>query len=163
MHLSGSRGVGKSTIIDDDIFAWAKRWKWTLFGRGYVGRGVYVPTKKSYTIGYLHRLIMNCPKGLTVDHINGDPLDNRRVNLRFATPAQQSQNQHKPRASKTGFRNVYKCYCGCGQFYVKFNLNGRYRRVGQYPTLDEAIAVASETRRTFMPFSPEANQEGNAS
>lgn len=156
LPLYGPNASGKASIVDDDIAAWAARWRWRLYGKGYVGRGIYVPTKGRYRIGYLHRIVVDCPVGLMVDHINGDPLDNRRENLRVVTQGENNQNQNKARASKTGFRNVYRCECGCGDFYVKFNLNGKYRRVGQYPTLDEAVTAASEARRQFMPSSPDA-------
>lgn len=43
----------------------------------------------------MHRQIMKAPKGVQVDHINGDIHDNRRKNLRFCTPQQNNINRHK--------------------------------------------------------------------
>lgn len=40
----------------------------------------------------LHRWIMNCPKDKVVDHINGNPLDNRKCNLRICTHKENSSN-----------------------------------------------------------------------
>lgn len=42
--------------------------------------------------GKLHRLIMNTPKDLVVDHINHNTLDNRKCNLRNCTTAENNQN-----------------------------------------------------------------------
>ena len=53
---------------------------------------------------YLHRRVMNAPAGMLVDHINGNGLDNRRGNLRLATPSQNVCNRVTTSAS--GYRGV---------------------------------------------------------
>lgn len=63
-------------------------------------------TEASRTL-YMHRLIMGAPKGMTVDHLNHDTLDNRRCNLKLCGQSVNGQNRKQidPR-SKTGVRNV---------------------------------------------------------
>ena len=55
----------------------------------------------------VHRYILNCPKGLQVDHINRNTLDNRKCNLRICTPIQNSQNKGNYRNNKSGIKGVY--------------------------------------------------------
>lgn len=54
----------------------------------------------------LHRLIIDPPAGVVVDHINGDGLDNRRSNLRVATNAENGRNRRISVANKSGFKGV---------------------------------------------------------
>ena len=41
----------------------------------------YVVARVDGKLRYLHRMILRDEKGLEIDHINGDKLDNRRMNL----------------------------------------------------------------------------------
>ena len=56
----------------------------------------------------MHRVVMDAPKGMDVDHINGDRLDNRKENLRICTRAQNSQNKKLRRDSQSGYKGVYE-------------------------------------------------------
>ena len=49
----------------------------------------------------MHRLILNEPEGMCIDHINHDTLDNRRVNLRVVTIGQNNMNR-KPSDGVSG-------------------------------------------------------------
>lgn len=55
----------------------------------------------------LSRLIMNPCEGVFVDHINHDPTDNRRCNLRLCTRLENSRNRRKSIKAKSAFKGVY--------------------------------------------------------
>ena len=56
----------------------------------------------------MHRFIMNAPRGIEVDHANGDTLDNRRkANLRFASHAQNSRNRRTRGDNTSGVKGVH--------------------------------------------------------
>jgi hypothetical protein len=54
----------------------------------------------------MHRLIMNPPEGVFVDHINGDGLDNRRENLRLVTRQQNMANSRKRHVGQSKYKGV---------------------------------------------------------
>lgn len=69
--------------------------RWHLL-RGHNGK-LYAYTGLGRNCVYMHRLIAGTPRGYETDHENGDGLDNRRSNLRPATPSQNRGNMGKPR------------------------------------------------------------------
>ncbi len=96
---------GKSAIVDDDDFAFLKVNKWRLSGSGYAERAETRNDGTQKTIS-MHRVLSQCPPGKHVDHINGDKLDNRKVNLRICTNRQNKQNCGPTAANKSGFKGV---------------------------------------------------------
>lgn len=104
---------GKKTLVDGMDYAWLSQWKWLYHHTGYAARGerIKASTGKAKTKFILmHRLINNTPKGLHTDHINGNPLDNRRANLRSCSNMHNQRN----RKSKRNTSSIYK-----GVFFIK--------------------------------------------
>lgn len=86
--LSGERGRGKFAIVDNEDVEKVAGVRWHLSSMGYaVNRNGGKTTR-------MHRLLNRTPVGLITDHRNGNPLDNRKVNLRSVTQAQNAANRH---------------------------------------------------------------------
>jgi hypothetical protein len=100
---------GKWTILDPDDYYLFARFKWCIGGykdKYYAVRSQIIGPE-DIRIVRLHRLIMNAPDGVLVDHINGDSLDNRRSNLRLATHSQNQYNKRKAKNTSSRFKGVY--------------------------------------------------------
>jgi len=102
-------GDGVYTIVDADIYYRLGHLKWqpkANRGKFYVVRYAIIAPGQTKLLN-LHREITNAPKGLIVDHINGNPQDNRIVNLRLVTQSQNSQNIPKRKNTSSRFIGVY--------------------------------------------------------
>jgi hypothetical protein len=56
----------------------------------------------------LHRLLLDAPDGVEVDHADGDGLNNRRSNIRLATRSQNTVNTRNIGLPRSGYRGVYQ-------------------------------------------------------
>lgn len=100
---------------------------------------------------YVHRRIMQPPAGLSVDHINGNPLDNRRSNLRVVTHAQNMLNQRKSRGFGSAFRGVSFCpQTNPGRpWYAHIGSDGRQIAIGYFSTEIDAATAVDAVNRIF--------------
>lgn len=93
-----------AAIVDDEDYERVIQYNWHCAKRLttiYAGSRIRdVDKKETYVL--MHRFIMNAPKGVEVDHINGNGLDNQSHNLRFATHQENTRNQHR----KRGFKGI---------------------------------------------------------
>jgi HNH endonuclease len=90
---------------------------------------------------FLHRFLLNAPPRQIVDHKNGNTLDYRRGNLRFATHSQNTANRHVI-LSSSGFKGVTRHKTGKWQAAVK--VSGRSLHLGLFATPEDAAAAYDE-------------------
>ena len=95
--------TGEVAPVDMTDAHLVRQHKWHRGGTG--NRYVVASTPKGEPPLYLHRLIMAPGPNEIIDHINGDPLDNRRSNLRIVTPSQNAANLTETK-NQTGYRGV---------------------------------------------------------
>jgi hypothetical protein len=121
-----------------------------LFGRSWhVTNNGYVAARINNKIVLLHRLLTKAPPELVVDHINGDRLDNRRVNLRLISQSLNSQNQRLSAANSSGFRGVVWDKAR-RKWVAQAKLDGRNVSIGRFDTLEQAATAAHQWRLATM-------------
>lgn len=133
---------GQVAIIDDEDYEKVAKNKWSFHYNGYAVRG-----KPQIS---MHRFVLDAPRGMEVDHINGNKLDNRKSNLRFATRKQNSFNiRHEDGISWRPNREAW---------IVRMKtLDGRRVYVGYFKDKEEALeARRMASLRYHGEFSPYA-------
>lgn len=126
------------TIVDDEDFEKLSKQNWKCnphSKRAY--RVVYNhPQKPKYI--YMHREITNCPEGREVDHINGNGLDNRKINLRIVTREQNMWNQKINKRNKSGYTGVYWNKLN-KNWRTRFQIGDKIIEVGSFKDKYEAV------------------------
>lgn len=118
---------------DEDI---VKQHSWSI-ARGHIRTVI-----NGKTI-YLHRLIMNCPDGVEVDHINMDKSDNRRCNLRIASHAENQRNRSAHKNNTSGYKGV----ClekRTGKYFAYINSNGCRYYLGRFANKELAAQAYNQ-------------------
>lgn len=110
----------------------------------YQGR---VDGKLKYKMTYLHRIIVDAPKGMDVDHKNRNPLDNRKDNLEIKFRKKNLVNRDKKGNSnnKSGYRNV--CWNKNNNMWmVQMQVEGKNTKLGYFDDVHEAGKYAEKMR-----------------
>lgn len=142
---------GKVAIVDDE-WAHLASWKWTATFFGYVRRSERLNERRMNV--FMHHAVMGrSTKGLMVDHINGDKLDNRKSNLRFVTRRQNGQNRTDRKSGKMKSRFVGVYPTKSGNWFASIRLNGKNCNLGTFKEekyADIAYQSASKTADTMQ-------------
>lgn len=142
--------VGHAIVDAEDVGLAAQ--SWYLRPAGYAGRSVGVGGNKQQTI-LMHRLICGLTVGdrRLVDHIDRNKLNNRRANLRVVTRSGNAQNYPKRPATSSRHRGV-SWHKGHKRWVAYGQVNGAFRRLGEYKDENEAGAVALQWRLANQPL-----------
>lgn len=99
----------------------------------------YIVFNDKGTTKQLHRLIMNAPKGMVVDHINHDTTDNRKENLRVVTHEENMRNRRAHQAnSASGLLGVH--YNSSKKRWVaQIAVNKKQKHIGNFVNEREAV------------------------
>lgn len=129
------------------IFTWAKskgtakigkEAGWICNQRGKTYKSIMI-NGKSY---YAHRLAWFYMYGhfpeKDVDHINGNGLDNRIINLRSVTESENLRNSRKSILNTSGFCGVY-FHKPTGKWQAKIQINGKGKSLGLFFDKNEAL------------------------
>lgn len=126
---------GKCAKIDTQDLKLIENYKWmchkgdsTFYARAHK----WDCLKKKISSTLMHRMILNAPDGVVVDHINHDGLDNRKSNLRICTHSDNSRNRKQ---SKDKYKGVNKCG---GRWQSNIRVNGCLKYLGSFKTKEEA-------------------------
>lgn len=125
---------GKVAIVDDEDFESLNKFRWYC-DRKYAAREVTRDGIRERI--YMHRLIINAPDHLEVDHINGDGADNRKENLRLCTHSQNVSNRKTPKHNTVGYKGVYK-HSQTGKYVAEVRSKGIKYCLGCHSTPEEA-------------------------
>ena len=138
---------GRVAQVDDSDYA-------VISGRRWHFNGRYASRSDGHTTIYMHREILGLSPGdgQEVDHINGDPLDNRRVNLRVTSHAVNGQNRQSLPGHST-YRGVSWMKSGnrARRWVAQAMLDGKYQALGYFAEEIDAAAAAAQWRVANMP------------
>lgn len=159
---TSSRQFVAETLVDVEDVERIRSWQCRLYPSwSKAVRSYYVMLHKGERQYLLHRLLLNSPADVHVDHVEprpdslgfGGTLDNRKINLRRVSQAENNQNKSGARqGSYSGVRNVYPNHRD-GNWIVKLMVAGRSITVGRYDTLDEAEEAAIAARQRHFTHS----------
>ena len=133
--------MGKVAIVDAADFDALSAYKWCAMQSG---NGKFRAMRKGPRNGgsgaaiLMHRLVMSAPEGVKVDHINHDPLDNRRSNLRLCTHAENLRNVTSYRESSSQYLGV-SWHKARGKWTAQIEIDGRKKHLGYFT--EEAAAA----------------------
>lgn len=94
---------GFSALIDDEDFNFLSEFKWY---HARDRRNHYAVTKIGGKAVSMHRLLFMGHRGLEVDHVDMNGLNNQKSNLRLCTHRQNCLNQREAKSNKSGFKGV---------------------------------------------------------
>lgn len=138
---------GMVALVDDEDFAAVSARRWSVTRNDKNGGTYYAiaGAVDGQPRVLMHRLLMQPRAGESIDHINGNGLDNRRKNLRRCSCALNAANRVKTRLPCTSrFKGVNRRPNGTYRAYIS---QGGFKCLGTYRTEDDAARAYDRAAR----------------
>lgn len=146
---------GYMALVDAEDFAYLSQFRWfvkisTNTGRPYAWRHTKKVKGRSEIV-YMHRDILGLTKGdgLQGDHRNREQtLDNRRSNLRIATPSQNRMNGSMRADNSTGYRGV-SYHAKIKRWVAEISAGNKRQYIGCFTEPETAYAAYCEAAKAL--------------
>ena len=131
-------------LVDDEDWLYLVGFTWSISS----GKG-YAQARVNGKMQLMHRIVaaragINCPDD--VDHINGNPQDNRRSNLRAATRSQNNANSKRHCNNTSGIKGVY-WHKQAQKWRTQISVDYKIIHLGYYDTKEAAAFAYQEAAR----------------
>lgn len=134
------RNTGNYALVDSEDFEKVNALSpWYENDQGYAVKKTRIKGKNISI--RMHKLIMDTPKGLVTDHINGNRLDNRKNNLRCVSQAINSWNRQQPNHKKYDLPKGVSYDKNRDKYVASMTIRKRFN------SLDEAIEFTKLSRK----------------
>jgi len=147
---------GKFALVDPEDYAELARHKWCAAKQG---NSFYAVRSEGSRQLRMHRVIMNAPAGMVIDHIDHEGLNNTKRNLRPCTKAQNAHNQRPQKGRSSKYKGV--CWSKReGKWYSRIQYQGRPRSLGLFKDerdaarARDAAALALHGEYAFLNLPP---------
>jgi hypothetical protein len=145
------KASGGSFEIDDADFDIINKYSWEILcRRGGIVASVRIAACSRNAYGArtpIGRVLLNPPREMVVDHIDGNPLNNHRVNLRICTQHENTINRAPMRKKKSGTVGVHRHR---NKWEARICLNRKVVCLGIFGTEQEAIASRKQAEKVYF-------------
>ena len=147
---------GKFAIVDPEDYERLAKYKWFLSESptsSYAARWQHSRPGGLRKKIWMHREVIDIPKHMLCDHINGNGLDNRAANLRPATVSQNLCNRPKTKAKTRSKYKGLEWDKTQRKWKVRIQCNGKKIYLGSFSKeIDAAKAYDEKARQLFKEF-----------
>lgn len=124
--------------VDDADYKMLSKFKWHQTStKNKDGKG-YAQFRHHGKRYYMHRLVVKAVAGQEVDHIDRNPLNNQRSNLRICTHRENALNRGLFKNNKSGHRYV-SYHSETKKWMVCISRLGRNTHLGRFKKLEDAV------------------------
>jgi hypothetical protein len=136
-----------------------------VWNTAWAGKPAFTHARNGYRVGSVRRQILYAhrvawamhhgawpPDDMEVDHINGDRGDNRIVNLRLVTPAQNSKNKRLQKINTSGYSGVHWVESR-QRWEASISDGNRPIHLGSYFSKEEAV-IARKAAEKVLGYHP---------